>query len=164
MMRTFGRMTALALALSSYTFVTGCNGRPGASSIQGDSTGSVQVALQLADGRTIQSASYTITGPNGFTRTGSINVASSNTLSATIGTIPAGAGYQISITATTTDGATSCLGSASFNVIAGQIVAVTVSLACHEAPRTGSAMVSGRLNLCPTIDGIGANPAEVNVG
>src|SRR5262245_1355752 len=98
MMRTFGRMTALALALSSYTFVTGCNGRTGASAVEGqNSTGSVQVALQLADGRTIQSASYTITGPGGFVRTGSINVASSNTLSATIGTIPAGAGYQISI-------------------------------------------------------------------
>ena len=37
-------------------------------------------------------------------------------------------------------------------------------MTCHEAPRTGSVIVSGNLNVCPTIDGIDANPAEVQVG
>ncbi len=37
-------------------------------------------------------------------------------------------------------------------------------MTCHEAPRTGSVLVSGTLNICPTIDGISANPAEVQVG
>ena len=37
-------------------------------------------------------------------------------------------------------------------------------LTCHEAPRTGSVIVNGTLNVCPTIDGVSANPAEVNVG
>src|SRR5262249_55303903 len=72
--------------------------------------------------------------------------------------------YQISITATTTDGSEACAGSASFDVQAGQTATVTVPLGCHQAPRTGSVMVSGKLNVCPTIDGIGANPAEVQVG
>ena len=48
--------------------------------------------------------------------------------------------------------------------MARQTATVTVPLTCHEAPRTGSVMVSGTLNICPTIDGIGANPAEVQVG
>ena len=41
---------------------------------------------------------------------------------------------------------------------------VTVPLTCKETSRTGSVMVSGALNFCPTIDGLGASPAEVIVG
>src|SRR5262249_29759527 len=39
-----------------------------------------------------------------------------------------------------------------------------VPMTCIEAPRAGSVLVNGTLNICPTIDGIGANPAEVEVG
>ena len=119
---------------------------------------------QLAGDGTIKTASYTITGPNGFSKTGSIDVSMSNTLSATIPGIPAGAGYQIKITAITTDGSTTCGGAATFDVTAGKTVPVSVPLTCHEAPRLGSVMVMGVLNVCPTIDGIGASPAEVQVG
>ena len=129
-----------------------------------ESTGAVNFALQLPDGRSVQSASYTITGPNGFTKTGTIDLSASTKLTATIGGLPAGTGYQITISATTTDGSTSCGGSATFDVLAGKTASVIVPLTCHEAPRTGSVMVSGTLNVCPTIDGIGANPAEVQVG
>ena len=74
MTRTFGRMTTLALALSSYTFVTGCDGRkPGGEPRAADATGTVALDLRLPDGRLIASANYTITGPNGFTKTGTIN-------------------------------------------------------------------------------------------
>ncbi len=51
-----------------------------------------------------------------------------------------------------------------FDVTAHQTRSVTVSLTCHEAARTGSVLVNGTLNICPTIDGIGANPAEAQVG
>jgi hypothetical protein len=147
MIRTFGRMTALALALSSYTFITGC-GKNSTTIENPSSTG----------------ASYAITGPNGFTTNGTINVSQSNTLTATIGGLPAGMGFQITIQAMTTDGSVSCGGSKMFNVTAGQTVSVQVPLACHEAARTGSVVVNGTLNVCPTIDGISANPAEANVG
>ena len=39
-----------------------------------------------------------------------------------------------------------------------QTVPVTVPLTCHEAPRTGSVLVNGTLNVCPQIDGISASP------
>ena len=167
MTRTVGRMTMLALALFGFTSVTGCGRRdpPSQPSIESrESTGSVSFALQLADGRSVQSASYSITGPNGFSKTGIIDVSASTKLTVTIGGLPAGAGYQIAIAATTTDGSASCSGSARFDVMAGKTAAVVVPLTCHEAPRTGSVTVSGTLNLCPTIDGIGVNPAEVQVG
>jgi hypothetical protein len=134
------------------------------SSANEESAGSVGLALQLASGTTINSASYTITGPNGFTKTGSINLTAATKLSATIGGLPAGTGYSITVTATATDEATTCGGSATFAVVAHQIATVTVSVACHEPARNGSVLVNGTLNVCPTIDGINTNPAEVQVG
>jgi hypothetical protein len=161
-------MTTLAIALCGYTFI-GCNGRqaantPSQSSDGRDVTGSVSLDLRLASGATINTASYTITGPGGFSKSGIIDVSQSTTVSATIAGIPAGSGYLITLSAVSTDLSTNCSGSATFNVLAGQTAAVSVPLACHEAARTGSVMVSGHLNICPTIDGIGANPAEAQVG
>ena len=45
-------------------------------------------ALQLANGASIQSASYTIIGPNSFTKTGTIDLSAASKLSATIAGIP----------------------------------------------------------------------------
>jgi hypothetical protein len=167
MTRPFGKMTMLAVAFCGYTSVTGCSGRDNANQPaqeSPDSTGTVSLDLQVAGGRSITSASYTITGPNSFTKTGTLDLTTASTLSATIGGLPAGTGFSIALTATTTDGSTSCGGTGTFNVVARMTTPVTVALTCHEAPRTGSVMLSGQLNVCPTIDGLGANPAEVQVG
>ena len=88
----------------------------------------------------------------------------SNTLTATIGGLPAGTGFQIAITAMTTDGASQLRRLGDVRRGGRQRGHRARPAACHEAPRTGSVMVSGTLNVCPTIDGINANPAEVNVG
>jgi type IV pilus assembly protein PilA len=120
--------------------------------------------LDVAPGATVSTASYTITGPAGFARTGTIDVSNSTKLEATFGGLPAGDGYNVSITAVTVDGATTCAGAASFGVTPHATTGVTLHLTCHEAPRTGSAMVNGSINVCPVIDGVEANPAEVLVG
>src|SRR5205085_12285392 len=103
-----------------------------------ESVGSVGLELQVAAGATINSASYTITGPNGFSKTGTIDVSATTKLTATIGGLPAGAGYSITLSATSTDGSTGCTGSGAFTVVARQTATVTVAVACHEAARTGS--------------------------
>jgi hypothetical protein len=158
-------MTMLALALLGCAGISGCDRGQGRPSVMNqDVTGSVRLDLQLANGGTINTATFNITGPNGFTKTGSIDVSQSNTISATIPGLPAGMGFQITINAVTTDGASACVGTATFNVVAGSAQPVTVPLTCHEAPRTGSVMVAGALNICPTLDGVGASPAEVQVG
>jgi hypothetical protein len=165
--KTGSSMTRLALAFGGFAAIAGCNVGTGANApsvTSQDATGQVSLALQLAGGATIQSASYTITGPNAFSRTGSIDLSSSSTLTATIGGLPAGTGYQISLSATTSDGKGTCLGSASFDVIARMTRAVNVGLTCHEAPTTGSVLVKGQINVCPVIDGLEAAPAEVQVG
>ncbi|HVR61293.1 MAG TPA: hypothetical protein VMU50_05305, partial [Polyangia bacterium] len=108
-------MTMLALAFCGYTFTSGCSGRPDGQTppavVGQNDTGAVQAALQLAGGAIINSASYTINGPSGFTRTGTIDLHASNTLSATIAGLPAGMGFKITISANSTDGATTCGGS-----------------------------------------------------
>jgi Calcineurin-like phosphoesterase len=153
----FGSVATSALAAACSSPET----HGGGSTIAG--AGSLSVALQLANGTTLASASYTITGPGGFAESGSLDVANSTTISAVIGGLPAGTGYSITISATSTDGTTSCGGSASFNVTAGATSTVSIHLACHEAPTTGSVLVNGTLNICPNIDSVSADPPIGNV-
>jgi hypothetical protein len=162
------KMTMLAVGLCGATTLMGCGSQSDGAEVpseQGreEATGSLDLGLQLGNGASLASASYTITGPSGFSKTGSIDISKSNKLSAVIGGLPAGSGFSITISATSSQQDT-CGGSASFNVQAGKTASVTVSLACREAARTGSVMVNGNLNLCPVVDGLGANPADVNVG
>jgi hypothetical protein len=146
--------------------LAGCNGsssRNGAATSDGN-VGSVGVALTLAPGVIVLSASYTISNPNGFSSSGTVDVSASNTLSFVVGSLPTGDGYTVQINATSSDGGTTCLGSAPFSVAAHMTTAVTVHLTCHQATRTGSVAVNGTINICPVADGVSAIPADVAVG
>jgi hypothetical protein len=159
--------TMLALGLFTLTGLAACgtqNGKGDPTAAGDETVGTIDLELQLANGNTLASATYTITGPNGFARTGSINIEDATRISALIGAIPPGTGYSITISATSVEGSDSCTGSATFSVTAGQTANVPVAILCREAARTGSVLVNGTLNLCPTVDGIGANPAEVHIG
>src|SRR5262245_5662524 len=161
-MSVLKKMTMLALGIYGFSSLIACSDQ---GALDGEAgTGEVGFALQLPAGTKIESVGYVITGPGGFVRDGVIDVSTSTKLTAMIGGIPAGSGYQITLTATTTDGLTSCTGSAAFDVLPGKIAAATVLMTCHEEKRTGSVLVDGRLNICPTIDSVGASPAEVQVG
>lgn len=126
--------------------------------------GSIGLDLSLAPGLTLNSVKYAITGPAGFSKTGLIDVSNSTKISALIGPLPAGKGFSITLTATSTQGGVNCSGSASFDVVARQTVSVKVNVKCHEPNLTGSVLINGQLNICPTLDGLSASPAEVLVG
>ncbi len=83
-----------------------------------EQVGSLGINLDVAPGVTLNSVTYSITG-NGFTKTGTIDTSGSPTISGTIGGIPAGNGYTITLTATSTEGDTTFTGSAKFDVTAG---------------------------------------------
>src|SRR5690349_11117659 len=108
------RAKFLYLALSAATVaMPACSSdKGGVSDEQGakGASGKLDLALTLADGTTIDSVDYTITGPGSFTKTGSIDVANSTTVSALISPIPAGAGYTITLSTTANESA-SCSGS-----------------------------------------------------
>jgi hypothetical protein len=146
--------------------MTGCSDKTQSSGGlgAGADVGSVGLALTLAPGDTVLSASYMISNGGGFSKNGTVDLSNSATLSATIGGLPAGSGFNIQLNATTTDGQTSCTGSAGFTVTAHMTTAVSVHLTCHEAARTGSVAVNGVLNVCPVADGISASPSDILVG
>ena len=160
-LKTVGIAVAAALVFSSAAWVNGCSAPP-ASSPPGVQTGAV--ALALGAGLSVASVAYAITGPNRFTKSGSIDVSHSAQLSAIVSGLPAGIGFTITLHAAASDGRTTCLGSATFDVMAGATTAVTVRLDCHQAAATGSVAISGTINVCPVADGVTATPAEVAVG
>jgi len=159
------QLTILALGLCGIASLVGCgNTNQGDGTSAENTTNRVSLALQIGGGQAINSASYTITGPNGFSKTGTIDLSKATKLTATISGLPAGSGYSITVTASGTETGVNCSGTAAFSVVAGQTTSVSVSMACHEPPRLGSVAINGVINVCPTIDGISAAPAEVNVG
>src|SRR6478735_3703044 len=162
-------LTILALGICGLASfgLAGCMGDDESntpSAVDDDSVGSISLDLKLANGHTVDSAKYEITGPKGFKKKGTLDVSKSNTIAGQIGGIPAGLGYSITVSAESVEASDQCKGSANFGVKAGKTAKVVVSMSCQEAPGTGSVLVNGVLNLCPTIDGVGLSPAEVNVG
>jgi 5'-nucleotidase len=156
--------STLALALSFAA--TGCGNEAPAphSERAAETAGDISLGLQLAPGATLASVSYTITGPAAFTKSGAIDVSKSNKIAANIAGLPAGSGYSITLSATSVEGGTACSGSAGFSVKAQETTAVSVTVGCKEAAKTGSVLVGGALNLCALADGVTATPSELNVG
>jgi phospholipase C len=154
---------ALGLGLASAGgWIVGCtstSNNTGNGPVSDDSLGSVRLALS-AGGATFNAFTYNISG-NGFSKMGSIDVSQSSVLSAVISGIPAGMGYSITINGTSTDGNTTCGGSATFAVTAKNTTPVAITLDCHQPARTGSININGTLNVCPSITGISANPGQV---
>jgi phospholipase C len=175
------RNTLVIGAIGTAAVVTaqiGCSQAPGApgggSSIPepgpaaGDRSGSVGLKLTLPGGAQINTISWTITGPNGVStvvQSGTVNVQNSQAISFLVGNIPAGAGYSISLTGTSTSGSVSCAGSATFSVTARTTTKVSVPLQCNTAAgQAGSVSVNGTTFDCSTINSVSASPSEITVG
>jgi phospholipase C len=148
---------------STGAWIGGCTTDAGDTKPPSD-LGQVTFDLQVGVGVTLNTVTYAITGPAGFSRTGTIDVSHSATISAVITGLPFGTGYQIMLHGTTTGGLGVCMGSATFDVTDATPKTVPVHVTCDLQPTTGSIIVNGTLNACPRIDGVGASPAEVAFG
>jgi phospholipase C len=176
--KTLLRNTLVLGAIGAVTVASaqiGCSqGSGGGSSIPepgpaaGDRTGNVGLKLTLPGGAQINSISWTITGPNGAStvvQTGTVNVQNSQAISFLVGNIPAGAGYSISLTGTSTNGSVSCVGSATFSLTARATTKVSVPLQCNTAAgQAGSVSVNGTTFDCSTVNSVSASPSEITVG
>src|SRR5580692_10849157 len=97
--------TILLGAVAATVAINGCSsaGTPAESNGSGtepgnsETTGTAGIQLQVAPGITINTLNYTLTGPNGFSKTGSINVSNSTVAATIIGGLPSGSGYSISL-------------------------------------------------------------------
>jgi arylsulfatase A-like enzyme len=166
---TFGLVTRLgrvplvcALALSGAAPWQGCSSdesrNPGAEEV-----GSIGLKVVAAPGITLNSVAYTISG-NGFDKTGKIDTSGSETISGTIGGIPAGTGYTITLTATSSDGSVTYTGSAKFDVSSGHTTRVTIHLRAKGKRGNGSVTVNATLNIGPVVDELTVTPLTASVG
>ncbi|HXX66506.1 MAG TPA: alkaline phosphatase family protein [Polyangiaceae bacterium] len=130
--------------------------------------GSVGFQLTLPGGEQLNTVTWTITGPNGAStvvQTGTVNVANSLSVSFVVGNLPAGSGYSISLTGTTTDGVTTCAGSTTFSVAARAQATVSVLLQCTQpATEAGSAFINANTVNCATWNSVSAVPSTAIVG
>jgi arylsulfatase B len=150
------------LALGASAPLHGCASEPlGNGGIE--DTGSLGLNLQAATGVTLNSVTYSITG-NGFTKSGTIDVGGSSTISGTIGGIPAGSGYALTLTATSVEGGASFTGTGKFDVVAAKTTSLTIHLKGTATSGNGSVTVNGTLNVGPVIDELTLTPVTVDVG
>ena len=173
-------LAAVAGSTSLAMTEVGCSSRTGSPETAGgsgaslpsaaatDNTGSVGLQLQLPGGVGVNTASWTITGPNGAStvvQSGSVNVQNSQSISFLVGGIPAASGYTITLNATATDGVTTCVGSGTFSTSARTTTSVFVLLQCTQpASEAGSAQINASAYSCASVSSIAASPTEVNVG
>jgi len=120
-------------------------------------SGTVGLQLTVAPGVTINAVTWSITQSGStFTRTGTINVTNSQIVTEVIAALPAGTGYSITLNAASTDGVLTCVGNATFSVVARTTTPVTVNLTCQRPKNFGSILINGVLNVCPVIDSVSA--------
>ena len=166
--RVRARSTFLLLAMASLSIAT-TSGCADSSSDSASAPGKGSLSLTVAPGTDLNNIDYQLTGPSLLdagtsTTTGTIDVSSSATIATTLSPLRPGTGYLLTLHATSTDGGTSCMGSATFDVAARTTTSVVVHLGCLPIARNGTASVQGAFNACPVIDSIGASPAEAFVG
>ena len=168
MIRTQFRTTLIFMAAAGSAALAGCSldSRPLGQDEEAhaeDNFGEAGFKLTLPGGAQLNSVTYVVTGPAGFSKSGAVDLFKSNSIALSL-SLPQGGPYTITLNGTSADGGTKCSGSASFSVTARQTTKVALSLSCKEPARTGTALVSGVLNVCPAIDDLSAAPAEVLVG
>jgi len=154
----------LAVAAASVSIAACSSKTDSTQTPEQEGTGIVGMALTLPGGLSIATVSYTINGPH--TYTGVVNVASASTISFVVPNVAAGAGYTITLTAITTDGSVTCLGtSATFSVVARQTTAVNVFMACTTSiGDAGAVLVNGIQGNCATWGSAVANPSTTTTG
>jgi hypothetical protein len=128
--------------------------------------GSVGLAVRLSQDVDLTRVDFEISG-NGITPvSGRIDVANAAAIPSQFhGGLPAGNGYLVRLTATSTDGRITCVGSAGFDVVPGAATSVNVILQCRAAPPdAGTVVVVGGVNNCPSFTSIVVSPASVPLG
>jgi len=131
-------------------------------------TGVLSMALKLSNGVNVNSVDYKISGgvpPLGAPILGSVDVSDPGaTLSFFVGGIPTGTGYVMDLTAKSSDGKTTCGGSATFGVEAGKTTLVSVQLQCRADVVIGNVAVNGTTNNCPFVTSQVVAPQASSVG
>jgi len=125
--------------------------------------GSVGQGLQVTPDASVSTATYAVSGPNGFASAGIVLVGDSADVPVTLSHLPVGEGYELDLSGTASDGITVCEGSTIFDVTdSAATLTLVVHLSC--AVPSGDVDVQATLNVCPVIDGLDASPMTLVLG
>jgi hypothetical protein len=160
-MKTLAATTSLSVLVMACLLSGGAGCGQASPDNNAEALGSVGLGLQVSPGDTVSEATYTISGPNGVNSAGSVVVGDDANVPVTVSHLPIANGYEMDVTATASDGVTTCEGSASFDVTSGMST-VIVHLVC--AVPAGDLNVSAAVNICPMLDSLGANPSSAALG
>lgn len=149
----------------------GSTGGTAPSQSQGDGTGQVGMNLTLPGGEHITTVTYSLTN-GAHTLNGSYNITNTATLSFVIGSVPAGANYTLTLSATTDDGTVTCsypavgdANTATFTVVDRTTTIVNVNMQCvnNQGLDSGSVTVNATQSNCPVWNTIVANPLNITL-
>jgi hypothetical protein len=130
------------------------------------SLGDLDLALSLGsklEDEDISLVQYYITHEPNFLHHGSIPIEGEDRSFKVLVTLPPTTGYHLLLRVETRSGL-SCSGSDDFDIVAGQSTRIDLNVQCVDPSKPGIVDVSGRVNLCPTIDSVAAFPGEAFVG
>lgn len=158
------RLAMLCGAILLASLALGCASSDAPTSAGGD-TGSLDVRLELANGAEIIRVEWVITRPGMDPMSGdAINTSAPGaTASIEVYGLEEGDGYQIDMTAESTDEETTCRGDAPFSITAGQATAIDVMLNCKRPSTLGSLRANGELNICAELAKVIVSPLETSV-
>ncbi|HVY40667.1 MAG TPA: hypothetical protein VHM31_22165 [Polyangia bacterium] len=165
----------VTFALLGALLAVSCTNEPAAND---PSVGQVQLALTLPDGTSVNTVEWKVlSSSSAVVSMGTLNTSGTRTPSF-ISSLPAGTGYTVSMTATTSANVTCTGTSAAFTVTAGLATPVSVNLLCSglvaDAGTLGSVVVTGSVvpgDHCPALtawfiapqSATGTTPIDVSV-
>jgi hypothetical protein len=146
----------LAMALAA----AGC-----ASDSTSETSGSLNLSLELAEGVTINEVSWEITGGDMDAMSGTIDTSAPGATASVevFGLLP-GDDYTVTLEATDTTGTVSCKGDADFAVEVGVATDVMVFLNCKLPSQLGGVRVNGKFNICAELAKVVVSPLQTSVG
>jgi hypothetical protein len=167
---------ALAVACSSgHVAPTGSSNEPANVGNSADGIGQVGMSLTLPGGEHYSKLTYKLSNvANGgnVTIPGSYDITQTGTLSFTIGSVPAGTGYQLTLSTTSDDGVFTCaypqtgaVSTDNITVVNRTTTTVNVNLQCinNQGNDAGSLLVNATESQCPVWNTIVANPLNILV-
>lgn len=128
--------------------------------------GSLSLDLVIGD-VTIDIVDWDVTGGAMEPMSGFIHVsAPGSTASVEVFGLPPtdGDDYTITLSATSTDGGTTCSGATDFGVSAGAVTDVMVMLNCKRPTRLGSVRANGKFSFCAELSKVVVSPLQTSIG
>ena len=148
------------VSLAAALALAGC----AAETTSGETTGSLNLNLELADGITINEVVWRISG-NDMDMTGTIDTSAPGaTASVEVFGLPPGDGYLVELSATDESGEVTCKGDAEFAVEVGVATDVMVFLNCKLPRELGAVRVNGKFNICAQLAKAVVSPLQTSVG